>query len=242
MQCSLQQRGADAAARGGRTLDSILSEPTSSHPCCLKNWRARWLPPTAMILSCSLVHESSVVDLCSAAGWGGEQRGLAGRPAAASPSCAGPVLLPDRAVAGLHAAPHLTNETWTPKDRCTPAHVRQMKTPCSDNTQQAACCVVSNSTSCCWPLLLAPCSSWQRRASRLGNSRRAPRPTSGSSPDSQSRPAREGRRVVPCSARLGCFRRGRAAQDPPQSRPRAQAAAGELLAALPCSPAGCACA
>mmetsp|Transcript_9102 Transcript_9102/g.22555 ORF Transcript_9102/g.22555 Transcript_9102/m.22555 type:complete len:315 (+) Transcript_9102:775-1719(+) len=34
-------------------LDSILSDPTSSQPCCLKNWRARWFPPIAIIFSCS---------------------------------------------------------------------------------------------------------------------------------------------------------------------------------------------
>lgn len=43
-------------------LASILSAPSASQPCCLKNCRARWLPPKAMSLSCSGVHESSVVD------------------------------------------------------------------------------------------------------------------------------------------------------------------------------------
>ena len=31
------------------TLDSILSAPSSSQPCCLKNCLARPLPPIAMI-------------------------------------------------------------------------------------------------------------------------------------------------------------------------------------------------
>ena len=31
------------------TFCSILSEPSSDQPCCLKNWRARPLPPTLMI-------------------------------------------------------------------------------------------------------------------------------------------------------------------------------------------------
>ena len=75
------------------TLASILSAPSSVQPCCLKNWRARWLPPsiavcrwgpctiqlepdqtqTAAVEACiiiqrltrswSSVHVSSVVDL-----------------------------------------------------------------------------------------------------------------------------------------------------------------------------------
>ena len=33
------------------TFDSILSAPNSYHPCCLKNCRPRWLPPTAIVCS-----------------------------------------------------------------------------------------------------------------------------------------------------------------------------------------------
>lgn len=42
---------------------SILSDPISSQPCCLKKVRARWLPPTAMSRSWSSDQVSSVVDL-----------------------------------------------------------------------------------------------------------------------------------------------------------------------------------
>ncbi len=83
----------------------------------------------AMILSCSLVHESSVVDLCATEGPGGEGRGMAslgGVPLHAHLCCPLAVLL-----LGYRLRAHRTNEMCTPRLRCTPAQVRQMKTPCT---------------------------------------------------------------------------------------------------------------
>lgn len=40
------------------TLASILSDPTSSQPCCLKNCLALWFPPTAM--TCEVQHKEGL--------------------------------------------------------------------------------------------------------------------------------------------------------------------------------------
>lgn len=43
-------------------LPSILSDPISDQPCCLKKLRARPLPPTDMVASCESVQVSRVVE------------------------------------------------------------------------------------------------------------------------------------------------------------------------------------